>query len=350
MFSSSEHNLILASTYMINPLVSVVIPVYNVERFIKQCLDSVLLQTYSNIEVIVVDDGGPDQSIAIAEKYNDPRLRIVKQENRGLAGARNTGIRAARGELIALLDSDDYWAEEKIEKHVAIMLANKKCGVSFSSSMFIDEQGNSLYRLQEPLDKINFDSSRIFCRNPIGNGSVPMITSAVFDQIAFKSADKDYIQYFDESLCQSEDIDCWTRIALQTGTSFEYIDEPLTFYRLNSGGLSADVDKQFETWERVLEKVFDLAPAFAMKYGSLAKAYQYRYLARRLILEADTFKACKLIVKALITSPQILVNEPKRTLATLGASLGLTMLPVGVRRRLIALALQSPGRLKGVVI
>ena len=267
-----------------NPLVSVVIPVYNVQQFIKQCLDSVLQQTYSNVEVLVVDDGGLDQSMAIVEEYNDARLRIIKQQNRGLAGARNTGIRAARGGLVALLDSDDYWAADKLEKHVKIMLNNEKCGVSFSSSMFIDEQGNSLHRLQEPLDKKNFDSSRIFCRNPIGNGSVPVIRRDVLDQIAFKTVEKPYIQYFDESLRQSEDIDCWIRIALQNDTSFEYIDEPLTFYRLNSGGLSANVDKQFETWQQVLEKVTRLAPAFAKQYGRLAKAYQYRYLARRLIL------------------------------------------------------------------
>lgn len=321
---------------MNKPLVSVVIPVYNVERFIKVCLDSVLTQSYQNIEVLVVDDGGPDSSISIAEQYGDHRLRIIKQKNRGLAGARNTGIREARGEFIALLDSDDFWSQDKIEKHVAVMQTNANCGVSFSASMFVDEDGASLDRLQEPFDKQNFSSSQIFCRNPIGNGSVPMIARAIFDQIAFKSAGLEHTQYFDESLRQSEDIDCWTRIALQTKTEFHYIDQPLTFYRLNSGGLSANVDRQFETWERVLAKVTYLAPEFAKKYGRLAKAYQYRYLARRLILEANTFKACRLVACALITSPLILIKEPKRTLTTVFASLGLSLLPIGLRRKLIS--------------
>lgn len=321
---------------MSSPLISVVIPVYNVERFIKTCLDSVLQQSYENLEVLVVDDGGPDQSISIVEQYNDQRLRIIRQENRGLAGARNTGIREARGDFIALLDSDDFWSADKVEKHVAVMLANPRCGVSFSASMFVDENGKSLNRLQEPFNKQNFNSAQIFCRNPIGNGSVPMITRSVFDQIAFKNAGLEHIQYFDESLRQSEDIDCWVRIALQTETEFHYIDQPLTFYRLNSGGLSANVDRQFETWQRVLAKITYLAPDFARKYGRLAKAYQYRYLARRLILEANTFKACRLIWRALITSPLIIIKEPKRTLTTLLASFGLSLLPINIRRKIIS--------------
>ncbi|MFT6047580.1 MAG: glycosyltransferase involved in cell wall biosynthesis [Arenicella sp.] len=321
---------------MNSPLVSVVIPVYNVEHFIKTCLDSVLAQSYENLEVLVVDDGSPDQSIPIVEQYNDQRLRIIRQENRGLASARNTGIREARGDFIALLDSDDFWSADKIQKHVAVMLANPKCGLSFSASMFVDENGKSLNRLQEPYNKEDFNSPQIFCRNPIGNGSVPMIARSVFDQIAYKSAGVQHLQYFDESLRQSEDIDCWTRITLQTETEFHYIDKPLTFYRLNSGGLSANVDRQFEAWERVLAKVTYLAPEFAKKYGRIAKAYQYRYLARRLILEANTFKACRFIGKALITSPMIIIKEPKRTLTTLVASLGLSLLPISARRKIVS--------------
>jgi glycosyltransferase involved in cell wall biosynthesis len=320
---------------MNSPLVSVVIPVYNAERFIKTCIDSVLRQSYENLEVLVIDDGGPDQSISIVEQYDDQRLRIIRQENRGLAGARNTGIRVARGDFIAFLDADDFWFVHKIEKHVAVMQANPKCGVSFSASIFVDEDGESLNRLQEPFNKNDFNSSHVFCRNPIGNGSVPMITRSVFDHIAFKSAGVKHLQYFDESLRQSEDIDCWTRITLQTESEFQYIDQPLTFYRLNSGGLSANVDRQFETWERVLAKITYLAPDFAKKYGRLAKAYQYRYLARRLILEGNTLRASRLIGRALLTSPMILVKEPKRTLITLVASFGLCLLPLSARRKIV---------------
>ena len=133
------------------PLVSVVIPVYGVERYIKEALDSVIAQTYNNLEIIVVDDQSPDNSIEIVQNsYTDSRIRIIQQKNRGLAGARNTGIRNANGSYIAFLDSDDFWQANKIEEHIATMQANMSCGVSFSASRFVDDNSESLNRLQAP--------------------------------------------------------------------------------------------------------------------------------------------------------------------------------------------------------
>jgi len=320
---------------MKNPLVSVVIPVYNVERYIEQCLASVRAQTYSNLEIIVVDDASPDNSIALIETIEDARIKIVRQANRGLAGARNTGIRTAQGEFVAFLDSDDFWHPDKISRHVAQMSQNPEIGVSFSASMFVDENGVSLNRRQEPAKKSSFTADHIFCRNPIGNGSAPVLRKDILDAIAYTGADKDYLQYFDERLRQSEDIECWVRIALQTQTTFAYIDQPLTYYRLNGGGLSANVDKQFMSWEFVLEKLQAYAPQFARRYGDKAKAFQYRYLARRLIIEGNTDKAATLMFKALNTHMPILWNEPLRTWSTLAASFGLSLVPKKARLQLI---------------
>lgn len=89
------------------PKVSVIIPVYNVEKYIAETISSVLAQTFTDFEAIVVDDESKDRSIVICENIGDPRIKIVRQQNRGLAGARNTGIRYAQGEYLAFLDSDD---------------------------------------------------------------------------------------------------------------------------------------------------------------------------------------------------------------------------------------------------
>lgn len=324
------------------PLVSVVIPVYNVERYIEQAVASVLTQTYRNIEVIVVDDASPDQSIKIIrQKFHDFRLRIVRQKNRGLAGARNTGIRSASGDYVAFLDSDDFWQANKVEEHMQIMQAQAGCGISFCSSLFVDEQGQSLGRLQAPKKKTGYQSKDIFCRNPIGNGSVPIIRKGVLEQIAFTSEDKlhngkPYTQYFDESLRQSEDVDCWTRIALLTGAKFHYIDQPLTNYRLNNGGLSADVNKQFETWSMLLVKLEKYAPIFAKKYGPVAKAFQYRYLARRCVFQGEGKLALRLMSQAFRTSPTSLLRELRKTAETTIASLGLAFLPKKTQRKIVS--------------
>jgi len=93
---------------MIEPKISVIIPIYNVEQYLKKCVDSVLDQSFHNFEIIAVNDGSTDNSLQILESYSDDRIQIITQENQGLSGARNTGIKAASGEYIAFLDSDDY--------------------------------------------------------------------------------------------------------------------------------------------------------------------------------------------------------------------------------------------------
>ncbi len=316
-------------------LVSVIIPVYNVEPYIQVCIDSVLKQSYSRFEVIVVDDQSPDDSINRVKEFNDARIKVVTQENRGLSGARNTGIRHAKGEILAFLDSDDFWHPEKLERHVQQLVNDPEIGLSFSASELIDELGQRLNRRQEPINKVDFSAPRIFCRNPIGNGSTPVIRRSVLDQIAFQSDGKPWLQYFDESLRQSEDIDCWIRLVLQTDCRFAYLDQGLTYYRLNSGGLSANVEKQFNSWLRVYEKVASAHPDFAKRYGELAKAYQYRYLARRLLLEGNALNALDLLKKAFKADWSIIWREPARSISTLIATLSLCVLPSKIQQRII---------------
>lgn len=108
-------------------LISVIIPIYNVEKYISRCLDSVINQTYKKIEIICVDDGSPDNSIKILKEYEkkDSRIKIIRQQNRGLSGARNTGIKNSRGEYIFFLDSDDWLPLNSLELLYKDILLNK---------------------------------------------------------------------------------------------------------------------------------------------------------------------------------------------------------------------------------
>lgn len=100
------------------PLISVIIPVYNVEQYLRRCLDSVVAQTYQNLEIICVDDGSVDHSGKICDQYaaRDARIKVIHQENQGLSAARNRGLDAAEGEYIAFVDSDDYILEDMYKK------------------------------------------------------------------------------------------------------------------------------------------------------------------------------------------------------------------------------------------
>ncbi len=324
--------------------VSVVIPIYNVERYIADTLQSVLHQTYTNLEILLVDDASPDRSIEICRQFTDPRIRIIQQANRGLAGARNTGIRHATGDYIALLDSDDLWLSEKIEKQVAHLDASPQIGVSFCRSAFIDEAGRPIGTYQMPRLR-GITAPYLMCRNPIGNGSAPMIRREVFAAIQYEKNvyGSPEVFYFDELFRQSEDIECWIRVVLQTNWQIEGIPDALTLYRVNSAGLSADVLKQLQSWENVIEKTRSYAPETVARWEHRARGYQLRYLARRAVRMKDETMAVRLMHRALRTHWQILLEEPKRTLITMAAVYLLWLLPPSFYSRCEAIALAITG-------
>ena len=116
---------------MQNHLISVIVPVYNVEPYLKQCLDSIIAQTYTNMEIIIVDDGSPDNCPAICDLYAkaDNRIKVIHKENGGLSSARNAGLEIAAGEYIGYIDSDDYIAPGMFEKMMLAMSCHSNAGV-----------------------------------------------------------------------------------------------------------------------------------------------------------------------------------------------------------------------------
>lgn len=308
------------------PSVSVVMPVYNVERFVVQAVRSVLEQSFQDFELIIVDDGGSDGSIALCEALADHRTRIMHQVNRGLAGARNAGIAAARGEFVALLDSDDAWTADKLARHIAALRANPSAGASYAGAVLIDEAGRPLGIQQRPrLGRVN--ARHVFCGQVIQNGSIPVFRRSALEDAALRSAGTDRVWYFDESLRRSEDVECWTRIALTTKWGFVGIPGAFTLYRINHGGLSADVIRQLASWECVAEKVTAYAPEFMALHGAEARARELRYLARRCFQIRDRGLGLGFATESMRTWPQLLLREPMKTLTTFGACALMRLLP-----------------------
>jgi glycosyltransferase involved in cell wall biosynthesis len=330
-----------------SPLVSVVIPAYNAARYLTGSIPSVLAQTWTDFELIVVNDGSTDATEACVESFRDDRIRLVSQANRGLAGARNGGIRAARGEFIAFLDADDLWHPEKLARHVAHLQSQPSVGVSYSASAFMDDQGRDMHLMQSP--KLKGVTPRdVFLRNPVGNGSAPVIRIQTLDGIAFASPTDTHgeLWYFDERFRQSEDIECWLRIALCTRWRFEGLGEPLTRYRVNAGGLSAALDKQHATWEAAVEKARAIDPVFVAAHEHAARAYQLRYLARRALSMGEGPRGWALLRQALAMHPGMWREEPARTGITLAAAAAMHCLPKGVYAGLSARATRLVGWLQ----
>lgn len=325
-------------------LISVIIPIYGVEQYIAATIQSVLEQTYQNFEVLIVDDESPDRSVEICQQFTDPRIEIVRQKNRGLAGARNTGIRHARGEYIAFLDGDDLWLPEKLEKHVEHLENSPHVGVSFSRSAFIDETGQSLGTYLMP-KLTGITVSCLLRDNLVGNGSAAVVRRETLDAIAYRDNLYGTVEnfYFDDRLRRAEDIECWLRIAIQTDWQIEGIPEALTLYRVNSGGLSANLFKQLESWEQVIERTRSYAPELVAQWGDMAVAYQLRYLARNAVRLKARAEAVTFINRALSTYWRILPEEPRRTGLTLAAAYLLRLLPQPIYARVEALAARKSG-------
>lgn len=127
------------------PVISIIVPIYNVEKLLKKCLESICNQTYSGIEIILVDDGSKDGSLSICNEYakKDERIVVIHQENKGLSGARNSGIKAARGKYIGFVDSDDYIEEHMYEKMLEC-IEKEGADVVIGNYVFVNEEGNRL--------------------------------------------------------------------------------------------------------------------------------------------------------------------------------------------------------------
>lgn len=261
------------------PLVSVVIPVYNTERYVASTLQSVIAQSYKNLEIIVVIDGSTDGSHEICLQFEDERIRYVVQENQGLAAARNAGIRVAKGEFVGFIDSDDAWQPEKVARHLQHFESDPDLGVSFSYSALMDDQGRALGTYQkEGSDPAFFRD--FYVRNVMGNGSNALIRMEVFegrttDKVTFPALDG-----FLPELKRAEDYELWSRIAYLTRWKMACLPEPLVNYRINPGGLSANIALQRKYHFLAMAQVAAFAPDQAEKWRCRAVAHTYWHQAR----------------------------------------------------------------------
>ncbi|MEL6458329.1 MAG: glycosyltransferase family 2 protein [Cyanobacteria bacterium J06621_15] len=330
-----------------NKKVSVIIPLYNADKYIERTLKSVLNQTYQNIEVIIVDDESPDDSVQICQKFTDPRVRIIHQENRGLAGSRNTGIRHASGEYLAFMDADDIWLPEKLEKHIAHLESNSEVGISFSRSAFIDENDKPLgiYQITKLKDITPLD---ILCRSPIGNGSAAVFKKAVFEDIKFQDNLYGYVEdyYFDDKFKLSEDIECWVRIAIKTDWKFAGLAQPLTLYRVHSQGLSTNLKVMLDTREDLFNKAYGYAPEQMARWLKPARAYHQRYVARRAITINKGGVALRLMCRSIINYWRIIIEDFQRTFETIAAASLLCVVPKPLYNKVKSLALKIIGKLQ----
>jgi glycosyltransferase involved in cell wall biosynthesis len=204
------------------PLVSVIISTYNREAYLEEAIYSVAHQTYTNVEIIIVDDGSTvNYAASICSKYSE--CNYYYKSNGGLSSARNFGVSVAKGDYIAFLDDDDFWKLDKLEKQVQILHNNQSVDCVHSSAAIVDEKGNYTGQcIGAAQNKVNKRSGCVFW-NALGvwvvKSPTPLIRKKVFQPDLL----------FDESIKVGEDVDFYQRLFYRH--KIHYIDEPLAFYR-----------------------------------------------------------------------------------------------------------------------
>lgn len=267
----------MTSSHLTNnlPLVSVIIPAYNAEKFIARTLESIISQTYQNIEVLVINDGSQDQTVNIIKSFaeDDPRIILLQQPNSGVAIARNLGIAKAKGEFIAPIDADDIWYPENLEKQVnRIIKADQSVGLVYAWSVDINENDHLTggFHVAEYEGKVYLP---LLYHNFIGNGSAVLVRKSSFEKIGGYN----YEQLKDENSHGSEDWELYLRIAEYY--EFAVVPEFLIGYRKSSLSTSYQDQSMAKFYQLVMQMSQGKYPNIPDKIYRWSGSNFYLYLA-----------------------------------------------------------------------
>lgn len=280
------------------PLVSVVIPAYNAAGWIGQTLDSVRKQTWQNLEIIVVDDESKDdtRAVALARAGLDSRIRVISIQNRGCAGARNAGIEVSAGAFVALVDADDLWHPNKIERQMAAMGADPEVGYAYTLYRRIDAQDRVLYSsAEEALE------GRVFLRSVLYNfvgcgGSSMLIRRAALDEAGLFNSD---LRHCEDWLMQ---------IIVSRTWKVRAVAEYLVGYRQVQHSLSTDMEMMARAQRDVLACVARRFPDLPAGVVAAAEARLGAALALSRFRERRFSDATRALVRSLRLDPLLVAS------------------------------------------
>ncbi len=234
--------------------VSIIIPVYNAEKYLRECLESALNQDYGNTEIIAVNDGSKDDSLKILEEYSD-RIQIISKPNGGTASALNAGIQAMQGEWFKWLSADDLLYPYAVQELVnsTKKLENKENCIIYSNYDIIDSQGKILRQWIEPnhnsMDSFEFNT--ILLDHYIGNGITSLIHKSAFDRFGM----------FDENVIFLEDVELWLRLCILHKFRLHLVPKILAKYRVHqnqltkTNGMWESIDNENKIRTRILNQL-----------------------------------------------------------------------------------------------
>ena len=289
------------------PKVSVIIPTYNSSRTISETLQSVFRQTYSDFEVLLINDGSTDNLMEVLKGFQDSRLQILDYENGGLSVARNRGIDQASGEYLIFLDADDLWTSDKLETHVNALdearKINSRAGIVYSWSYFLDDETQSCF-INQPEPYEGDILAKILESNFITNGSNPMIIREAIDSVG----------YFNPDFQGAADWEYWIRLARQW--DYLLVPQRQIFYRQSRQSMSSNIDHMESDQLRLLQITFPTLPDDLQSIQATTRSYIYLYSAQLYFTRfpglTRYYKIPQKLLQSLLSDPKIFITSGYR--------------------------------------
>ncbi len=286
--------------------ISVIIPAYNAEKTILATLESVQKQTFSDLELIVIDDGSTDRTVDLANTLQDSRLKVFSYQNGGVSVARNRGIQHASGDFISFIDADDLWLSDKLQLQLEALQKNPEAGVAYSWTTFVDEKGTVLYT-QEPVFHKGDVYPQLLVENFILNGSNVLIRRQFVEAVGD----------FHAPLKYAEDWEFYIRLAALC--SFVLVPKHQIIYSRSSQSATSKVDVMERDIVAHITRVFQTVPLEFQPLKNRSLACAYRYFAQQYISYelTDTVvnQASQKLRQAVRLEPKILLDKNTQKLA-----------------------------------
>lgn len=247
------------------PTISVIIPTYNNQNTILETIESIQKQSYSDLEILVINDGSTDKTLEVLKTVTDERLKIFSYENGGVSVARNRGISLAKGKYIAFIDADDLWTVDKLELQLMALQKNPKAGLAYSWTLIMNENGEQFHSCEPVLFEGNV-YAQLLTRNFLISPSSNILVS----QKALKSVGE-----FDPNLRYSEDWDLCLRLA--RNWDFVVVPKYQIFYRQSLASASSNIEAFEKSKLAIIERAFENAPKEIqlLKPKTIANAHLY---------------------------------------------------------------------------
>ncbi len=275
-----------------NSKVSVIIPVYNSEKFISETINSVLSQTFTDYEIVVIDDGSIDKTREIIDEFIQKylgKIRYIYQENQGVSVARNNGILNSSGEYIAFLDHDDLWLPAKLLCQVEYMDNHSEIAFSFTETKVINEAGEEYAQWRHENTRNTFFE---LCQGDYIHALTVMVRREALAKVGL----------FDPDLLVAQDYDLWLRLARNFSSGI--IKTPLAKYRIHQSNLSRNLDGSLQNHLAIFNKR-EIVSGLSYKQKCFAVSKQYIYFAKKYEQRKLFFKTSRCYLLACIYFPLI---------------------------------------------